>query len=144
MLGERILRHPLLTPAARLLEQHHGGTFSSLANWATPLRHVTRPPSGFRRTSARATGSAFASSSAWLRGSSTPVGKVVALLTPLDQPGGSCASMPSSLSSSGSTPSIFSSLAIAATSSALRARLRSSLTVFSSNASISSNSLIGT
>jgi hypothetical protein len=52
--------------------------------------------------------------------------------------------MPSSLSRFWSTPSTCSSLAIACTSSALRARLRSSFTVFSSKDSISSISLIGT
>ncbi|MND05980.1 hypothetical protein D3C83_270860 [compost metagenome] len=56
----------------------------------------------------------------------------------------SCVSMPSSCSRFWSMPSMLSSLAIACTSSALRARLRSSFTVFSSKASISIISVIGT
>ena len=67
------------------------------------------------------------------------VGEVVARLDAASRPAWrrAAVSMPSSFSSSGSTPSIFSSLAIAATSSALRARVRSSFTVSSSNDSIS-------
>ena len=53
-------------------------------------------------------------------------------------------SMPSSVNRSLATFSTCSSLAIASTSSALRARLRSSLTVSSSNDSISSISFSGT
>ena len=66
------------------------------------------------------------------------------LIPPSASLAASCVSMPSSLSSSGSMPSTFSSLAIAATRSALRERLRSSFTVSSSNAWISFSSLIGT
>src|SRR5581483_7706796 len=118
---------------ARLRHRYADSLFSSCANQCARAAMM----SFFAFSSSRPVSSESSSTARSARSSRV-------LMPPSESFAASCVSMPSSLRSSGSTPSTFSSLAIAATSSALRARLRSSFTVPSSKASISLSSLIGT
>src|SRR5205085_3433124 len=141
--GQRVLGHALVhAGCAQLLEQH-GGRNLELARELGNARLRHRYAASFGVSVNQCARAAmisffalsasmpvFSESSSTARSASssrvrTPVSTSFAA---------SCVSMPSSLRSSGSTPSIFSSLAIAATRSAFRARLRSWLTVPASSA----------